>query len=291
MRCTSRVKRDVADFVKPMKKSKLTVVKIGGNVIDNSAKMHQFLIDFTALPGAKILVHGGGKAATEFGISMGIEPKMVNGRRVTDIETLRLVTMVYAGLINKNIVAQLQAKECNAIGLTGADGNIIRAHKRTAENSRSLSENHEAVDYGFVGDLNDDAVSADAIEKLLNAGFMPVFCAITHDGDTQLLNTNADTIASAVAVAMSAHYETTLVYCFEKKGVMRDIDNDNSVIQTITPVVFEELKRENIVSSGMLPKLQNAFAAVNSGVHEVFIGKSDDLGTLPAGNFGTKITN
>lgn len=274
-----------------MGKERLTVVKIGGNVIDNSAKMHQFLMDFTALPGAKILVHGGGKAATDLGISMGIEPKMVNGRRVTDIETLRIVTMVYAGLINKNIVAQLQAKHCNAIGLTGADGNIIRAHKRTDASSRALNENQESIDYGYVGDINDNGVSADALEKLITAGFTPVLCAITHDGDTQLLNTNADTIASAVAVAMSKQYTTTLVYCFEKKGVMRDVDDENSLIEKVTPITFEELKKDNIVSSGMLPKLQNAIAAVNAGVEAVFIGKADDLGMLPSGIFGTKITN
>ncbi|TKC05044.1 acetylglutamate kinase [Pedobacter frigoris] len=259
--------------------NKLSVIKIGGNVIDNSEKLHQFLLDFTALPGDKILIHGGGKIATELGTSLGIEAKMVDGRRITDIETLRVVTMVYAGLINKNMVAQLQNKGCNAIGLTGADGNIIKAAKRPVKE----------IDYGFVGDLNETSVSSEMINNLLKAGLVPVLCAITHDGDGQLLNTNADTIASAVAVAMSDRYDTSLIYCFEKRGVMRDIEDDNSLVAEIKMAEFEGLKNEGVVSGGMIPKLHNAFEAIKSGVTAVYIGKADELPLIDQQNFGTRL--
>jgi acetylglutamate kinase len=259
----------------------LTIIKIGGNVIDSSEKLHQFLLDFTALPGDKILVHGGGKIATELGTSLGIEPKMVDGRRITDIETLRIVTMVYAGLINKNMVAQLQAKGCNAIGLSGADGNVIKAVKRPVG----------TVNYGFVGDLDDQSVSVGTLESLLNSGLIPVLCAITHDGDTQLLNTNADTIASAVAVAMSASYDTRLVYCFEKKGVLRDVEDDLSVVNEIRSTEFEQLKEEGVVSGGMIPKLHNAFEAIRQGVKAVYIGKADELPQIDSNGFGTRLIN
>ncbi|RZL64196.1 MAG: acetylglutamate kinase, partial [Pedobacter sp.] len=230
----------------------LTIIKIGGNVIDNSENLHQFLLDFTALPGDKILVHGGGKIATELSESLGIEAKMVDGRRITDIETLRIVTMVYAGLINKNMVAQLQAKGNNAIGLTGADGNIIKAKKRPV-----VTKTHgtppgplagEVIDYGFVGDLDENSVSSTMLSNLLQAGLTPVLCAITHDGNTQLLNTNADTIASAVAVAMSSLYETRLVYCFEKKGVLKDVNDDATVVREIKSSEFEGLKADGTVA-------------------------------------------
>jgi len=257
----------------------LNVIKIGGNVIDNSEKLHEFLEDFRALKGHKILIHGGGKIATELGHTLGIEAKLVDGRRITDIETLRVVTMVYAGLINKNIVAQLQAKGDNAIGLTGADGNIIKAVKRPVKD----------IDYGYVGDLDADSVSARTLDSLLQAGLTPVLCAITHDGDSQLLNTNADTIASAVAVAMSSHYDTSLIYCFEKRGVMRDIDDDSSLVPQIRSDEFEGLKAEGVVSGGMIPKLHNAFEAIKSGVREVYIGKADELPLLDQQNFGTRL--
>lgn len=259
----------------------LTIIKIGGNVIDNSEKLHQFLLDFTALPGDKILVHGGGKIATELGNSLGIEPKMVDGRRITDIETLRIVTMVYAGLINKNMVAQLQAKGCNAIGLSGADGNVIKAVKRPVG----------TVDYGFVGDLDDSSVSVSTLDSLLKSNLIPVLCAITHDGDTQLLNTNADTIASAVAVAMSAVYETRLVYCFEKKGVLQDVDDDSSLVTEIKRGDFETLKQTGVVSGGMIPKLHNAFEAISKGVRAVYIGKADELPQIDEQGFGTRLIN
>lgn len=258
---------------------KLSVIKIGGNVIDNSEKLDQFLQDFTALPGDKILIHGGGKIATELGVSLGVEAKMVEGRRITDIETLRIVTMVYAGLINKNMVAQLQAKGSNAIGLTGADGNIIKAVKRPVKD----------IDYGFVGDLDESSVSSDTLDSLLKAGLVPVLCAITHDGESQLLNTNADTIASAVAVAMSSLYDTSLIYCFEKRGVMRDIDDDQSLVPVIRMGEFEILKNEGVVSGGMIPKLHNAFEAIKSGVNTVYIGKADELPQIDQQNFGTRL--
>lgn len=258
---------------------KLSVIKIGGNVIDNSEKLHQFLLDFTALPGDKILIHGGGKIATELGDSLGVTAKMVEGRRITDIDTLRIVTMVYAGLINKNMVAQLQAKGSNAIGLTGADGNVIRAVKRPVKE----------IDYGFVGDLDAASVSSSALNSLLKAGLVPVLCAITHDGDSQLLNTNADTIASAVAVAMSDLYETSLIYCFEKRGVMKDVDDDHSLVPEIRMGEFEALKAEGVVSGGMIPKLHNAFEAIRSGVKTVYIGKADELSQIDRQNFGTRL--
>ncbi|WP_214227340.1 acetylglutamate kinase [Pedobacter sp. B4-66] len=258
---------------------KLSVIKIGGNVIDNSEKLNQFLLDFTALPGDKILIHGGGKIATELGVSLGVEAKMVEGRRITDIETLRVVTMVYAGLINKNMVAQLQAKGSNAIGLTGADGNIIKAAKRPVKD----------IDYGFVGDLDESSVSSATLDSLLKAGLVPVLCAITHDGESQLLNTNADTIASAVAVAMSSLYDTSLIYCFEKRGVMRDIDDDQSLVPVIKMGEFETLKNEGVVSGGMIPKLHNAFEAIKSGVNAVYIGKADELPQIDQQNFGTRL--
>ncbi|QHS57250.1 acetylglutamate kinase [Mucilaginibacter sp. 14171R-50] len=259
----------------------LHIIKIGGNVIDNSENLHRFLKDFTALEGYKILVHGGGKVATQVSESMGIEAKLIDGRRITDIDTLRIVTMVYGGLINKNIVAQLQRYGSNAIGLTGADGDLIRAKKRPVK----------TIDYGFAGDLFERSVKADSIAKLLEGGFIPVFCALTHDGEGQLLNTNADTIASALAVAMSGSYETTLVYCFEKKGVLQDINDEDSLIRDIDPERYEKLKTEQIIHSGMLPKMDNAFTAISCGVKAVIIGHSDDLGQLKnKAGFGTRLS-
>jgi acetylglutamate kinase len=259
----------------------LHIIKIGGNVIDNSENLYHFLKDFTALEGDKILVHGGGKVATQLSETLGIEAKLVDGRRITDIETLRVVTMVYGGLINKNIVAQLQRFGTNAIGLTGADGNFIRTKKRPVK----------TIDYGFVGDIDADSIDPASVGRLMDAGFTPVFCALTHDGEGQLLNTNADTIASALAVALSTIYETTLIYCFEKKGVLNDINDDESVIRDIDPVRYEELKIKQIIHSGMLPKLDNAFTAIACGVKAVVIGRSDELGELKAGKpFGTRLS-
>ncbi len=259
----------------------LHIIKIGGNVIDNSENLHRFLKDFSAIDGFKILVHGGGKVATQLSATLGIEAKLVDGRRITDIETLRVVTMVYAGLINKNIVASLQAVKCNAIGLTGADGNFILAKKRPVK----------TIDYGFVGDIDDHSIDPENISKLLDAGFVPVFSALTHDGAGQLLNTNADTIASALAVALAKLYETTLVYCFEKRGVLRDVDDEESLIRDIDPERYEELKTEQIISGGMLPKLDNAFTAIGCGVKAVIIGHADELSSLKNNqSFGTRLS-
>jgi acetylglutamate kinase len=259
----------------------LHIIKIGGNVIDNSENLYHFLKDFTALDGYKILVHGGGKVATQLSETLGIEAKLVDGRRITDIETLRVVTMVYGGLINKNIVAQLQRFGTNAIGLTGADGNFIRTTKRPVK----------TIDYGFVGDIDEKSVDSSGIAKLMEAGFTPVFSALTHDGEGQMLNTNADTIASALAVALSTKFETTLIYCFEKKGVLMDINDDDSIIRDIDPVRYEELKKQQIIHSGMLPKLDNAFTAIACGVKAVVIGHSNDLGELKNSQpFGTRLS-
>jgi len=259
----------------------LYIIKIGGNVIDNSENLYHFLKDFTALDGYKILVHGGGKVATTISEQMGIEAHLIDGRRITDIETLRVVTMVYAGLINKNIVAQLQRFGTNAIGLTGADGNFIRAEKRPVK----------TIDYGFVGDLNDASVNAQNISNLMEAGFTPAFCALTHDGEGQMLNTNADTIASALAVALAPCYSTKLIYCFEKKGVLQDIDDEESLIRDIDPARYKELKRDKIIHSGMLPKLDNAFTAIASGVEAVIIGHAQELSNIQQNlPFGTRLS-
>ncbi|TKC00330.1 acetylglutamate kinase [Pedobacter cryophilus] len=268
----------------------LYIIKIGGNVIDDSEKLHHFLNAFADLKGFKILVHGGGKMATKLGDEMGIEAQMIDGRRITDIETLRIVTMVYAGLINKKLVAQLQMNSCNAIGLSGADGNIITAKKRPIKKLTAKDGSIKEIDFGFVGDLEEKSIHTKNLSILIDNGFVPVFSAITHDGESQLLNTNADTIASVIAVAMSAHYETSLVYCFEKKGVLIDVDDENSVIREINPITYEELKTTGVITDGMLPKLHNAFEAINKGVKEVFIGKADDLTDLKNGTlFGTRL--
>ncbi|MEZ4840723.1 MAG: acetylglutamate kinase [Flavobacteriaceae bacterium] len=243
-----------------MGKEPLHIIKIGGNVINDEASLSEFLKDFAQVSGKKILVHGGGKKASELLKSIGIEPKMVGGRRITDQATLEVVTMVYAGLINKNIVAQLQQNNCNAIGLSGADGNSIKAHKRLVKD----------IDYGFAGDV--DVVENKTFKALLDNELTPVLCAITHDKKGQLLNTNADTITSEVATALSNDYEVTITYCFEKKGVLTDINNDDSVIEKIDTQKYESLKNDGIISDGMLPKLENCFYALNKGVSKIIIG-------------------
>ncbi|MBU2376818.1 MAG: acetylglutamate kinase [Bacteroidetes bacterium] len=268
-------------------------MKIGGNVIDNSEKLHEFLKAFADLKGNKILVHGGGKMATKLATEMHIEAKMIDGRRITDIETLRIVTMVYAGLISKNLVTQLQMHGCNALGLCGADGNLIKAKKRPIQKIKSKIDNtFQEVDFGYVGDLDENAIQKENLSKLIDSGFIPVFSAITHDGESQLLNTNADTIASALAIGMSKQYKTSLVYCFEKKGVLLNVNDESSVIQEINPSKYEDLKAKGIIADGMLPKLHDAFEAINKGVKEVFIGKADDLEQLKSkGFFGTRLVN
>ena len=241
-------------------KQKLSVIKIGGNVIENKVELSKFLQLFAGLDGLKILVHGGGKLATQLATKLGIESKIVGGRRITDAETLEVITMVYAGLTNKNIVAQLQANDCNAIGLSGADGNVIQAHKRPVKK----------IDFGFVGDV--DSINSTMLTKLLDTGLTPVFCAMTHDGNGQLLNTNADTIASELAIGMSELYETTLYYCFEKKGVLMDVADDDSVVEHIDLRTYQRLLKDNIIADGMLPKLENCFHALNKNVSKVCIG-------------------
>ena len=241
-------------------KKPLSIIKIGGNIIDNPTELSQFLSDFSNIEGSKILVHGGGKSATKMAQSIGLTPQMIDGRRITDQPMLDVVVMIYAGEINKNIVAQLQAIDTNAIGFSGADGNLIQSTKR----------NHPTIDYGFVGDVQ--KVNTRLLETLISNGIAPVFCAITHDKKGKLLNTNADTIASELAIAASEVYEVTLNYCFEKSGVLFDADDDASVIENINPELYSKLKAENAIHSGMIPKLDNCFNSLAKGVQEIKIG-------------------
>jgi acetylglutamate kinase len=270
-------------------KKKLYVIKNGGNIIDNEEKLATFLKDFAELFGSAspqhpfrgrglgLLVHGGGKLATKLAADLGIEQQMIDGRRITDAATLKIVTMVYAGAINKNVVAQLQANGCNAIGLTGTDGNAIKAHKR----------NHPTIDYGFVGDV--DEVNTDLLKSLLEQNIAVVLAPITHDGNGLLLNTNADTIAQETAKALSSIYEVELIYSFEKSGVLLNAEDDASVISSINPTTYSELKDTKVIFAGMIPKLDNAFAAINSGVSKVIIGKAEQLQQLIKGEAGTTI--
>lgn len=254
----------------------LKIVKIGGNIIEDEASLNAFLKLFSKLEGKKILVHGGGKRATSIASKLGIESQMINGRRVTDAGTLEVITMVYGGLVNKNIVAKLQALNVNALGLTGADINSIKSEKRPVKE----------VDFGFVGDVK--KVAHESINKLIQADFTPVFCAITHDGNGQLLNTNADTITSQVAVGMSKLYETSIYYCFELNGVLEDINDKNSVIKHIDSKLYKELLEKGIIADGMLPKLENCFDALQNGVNTINMGNTAML-TKANDNF-TKIT-
>jgi acetylglutamate kinase len=257
----------------------LYVVKIGGNIIDHPAKLADFLQSFAALPGKKILVHGGGKLATQLAEKMNVPQQMVDGRRITDAETLTIVTMVYAGDINKRVVAALQSHGCNAIGLTGADGNAILAHKREKS----------GIDYGFAGDV--DAVNAELLHALLGLNMTIVLAPITHNRNGQLLNTNADTIAQETAKGLSAQYNVELIYSFEKSGVLLDANDDNTVIPSIDPAYYQELKSTEKIFAGMIPKLDNAFAAIRSGVRKVIIGKAEELPALIAGTAGTSIVH
>jgi acetylglutamate kinase len=263
-------------------KEALFVIKIGGNIIDDASKLKKFLQQFTDIPGKKILFHGGGKLATQLAKDLGIAQEMVEGRRVTDAATLKIVTMVYAGFINKNIVAQLQSNGNNAIGFTGADANLIKAHKR-------LSSASKGIDYGYVGDI--DEVNTAAIEPLLAQNIAIVVAPITHDGNGQLLNTNADTIAQSIATAMGSNYEVSLLYCFEKNGVLLDANDDNSVITTINPAYFKQLKEDQLIFAGMIPKLENAFTALERGVGKVIIGKAESILDLVNAKAGTTIQN
>lgn len=257
----------------------LYVIKIGGNIIDREDALGPFLQSFAALKGKKILIHGGGKLATRLADQLNIPQQLVDGRRITDAETLKIVTMVYAGYINKNIVAQLQSHGCNAIGLSGADGNAIHATKRTAA----------STDYGFVGNV--DQVNTRLLQNLLEQDITLVLAPITHNGEGQLLNTNADTIAQETAKAMSKVYQVQLIYSFEKSGVLLDVDDESTVIPRITPAYYAQLKSEQKIFAGMIPKLDNAFAALNSGVNKVIIGQAEVLEQLITGKSGTSIVH
>jgi acetylglutamate kinase len=249
-------------------KDKLLVVKIGGNVINDEAKLSSFLKGFDSLSHPKILIHGGGKLATNLSERLGIATQITEGRRITSDEDIEVVTMVYAGLISKQITAKLQSLGCNAIGLSGGDANCIMAVKRPAT----------PIDFGWVGDVKE--VNVEAVQLFLSNGVTPVFSAICHDGNGQLLNTNADTIAADIAIAMSTQYSVELIYCFEKKGVLKDVNNENSVIDTITLDTYEQMKSNGLISDGMLPKLKNCFYAIDHNVSQVKIGDQHLLDNL-----------
>ena len=256
---------------------KLYVIKIGGNIVDNPTLLTEFLTAFSKIKGQAILVHGGGKLATSLGTALGVAQTMVEGRRITDAETLKIVTMVYAGYINKNIVAQLQALGVNAMGLTGADANLMSAHKRTGTK----------IDYGFVGDV--DGINESLITQLLNSNMKLVIAPITHDGNGQLLNTNADTIAQSIATGMAKHFEVHLIYGFEREGVLSDLNNPSSVIAFIDRPAYGTLKDQNVIFEGMIPKIDNAYLALEGGVQSVIIGKAEKLNQLINGTAGTTI--
>jgi len=256
-------------------KEKLTIVKVGGAVVEDEAQLAQLLKDFSAIPGRKALIHGGGRRATQVAASLGIESKMVGGRRITDAEMLSVVTMVYGGLVNKNLVARLQANGVNALGLTGADIDVIRSHKRPLK---------DGIDFGFVGDV--DRADGQMLSRLIEAGITPVMAPLTHDGQGHILNTNADTIASETAKALAPFYDVTLIYSFEKKGVLSNPDDDDSVIPTINRADFERYKADGTISGGMLPKIENALNAIDAGVGRVII----TLATAIDGHSGTIIS-
>ena len=256
-------------------REKITVVKVGGAVVEDEAQLTLLLKHFSAISGRKVLIHGGGRRATQVAASLGIESKMVNGRRITDKDMLSVVTMVYGGLVNKNLVARLQANGVNALGLTGADVDVIRSHKRPIK---------DGVDFGFVGDV--DKADGEMLSKLIEAGITPVMAPLTHDGQGNILNTNADTIASETAKALAPYYDVTLIFSFEKKGVLSNPDDDDSVIPNITRADFERYKADGTISGGMLPKIENALSAIEKGVKRVII----TLATAIDGESGTIIS-
>jgi acetylglutamate kinase len=261
--------------------AKLYVIKIGGNIIDDEKKLSSFLIDFASIPTKKILVHGGGKVATKIGEQLGIESKYADGRRITDAATIDLVTMVYGGLINKKIVAQLQSFSCNAIGITGADANLVPADKRPVNE----------IDYGFVGDVKSEQLFSKNWNIFLDHDLVPVVAPLTHNGKGQILNTNADTMAQEIAKVLSIDYEVNLIYSFEKTGVLLDVNDESSVINKLTTDYYNELKGGGKIFAGMIPKLDNAFSALDNGVKKVIIGKAENLQTLISGTSGTTIIN
>lgn len=245
---------------------KLTIIKVGGKIVEETESLNCLLRDFSAIEGYKLLVHGGGRSATKLAERLGVESQMVNGRRITDEETLKIVTMVYGGLVNKNIVAGLQAISVNALGLTGADMNIMRSEKRPVKE----------VDYGFVGDVKE--VDAELLASLISRNIVPVLAPLTHDGNGHLLNTNADTIAGEAAKALAKFYNVSLIYCFEKKGVLMDENDDDSVISNLDENNFKQLVQTGVIQGGMIPKLENAFASIRSGVKEVIITNASEIG-------------
>ncbi len=263
-----------------LKKENLFVIKIGGNVIDDDKALLSFLQDFSTIPAKKILVHGGGKIATLIGDKLGIQSKYIDGRRITDDETIDLVTMVYGGLVNKKIVAALQSISCNAIGLAGADANVMPAMKRPVKE----------IDYGWVGDIDAADVNAATWQLFLDNGLVPVLAPLTHDSLGNMLNTNADTMAAVLSVALAKCYNVKLLYCFEKNGVLENVDNDAAVISRLNAATYCELKESKKLFAGILPKIDNAFLAINNGVGEVVIGNSSNLPGLINGELGTKIS-
>ncbi len=265
---------------KNLHKEDLYIIKIGGNVIDNEAALFSFLKDFSNISGKKILVHGGGKIATSIGDKLGIQSKYIDGRRITDDETIDLVTMVYGGLVNKKIVASLQSLKCFSIGLTGADANVMPAVKRPVRE----------IDYGWVGDLSVDDINTETWQMFLDKGLVPVLAPLTHDSNRHILNTNADTMAAVLSIALSKNYHVKLIYCFEKNGVLEHVDDDTSVIPNLDIDTYGQFKEEKKLHSGILPKIDNAFNAVKNGVGQVIIGNSAHLNQLVAGLSGTKIS-
>ncbi len=253
--------------------SKLTIIKVGGKIVEEEQSLQQLLKDFSQIEGYKILVHGGGRSATKLAERLGIESHMVNGRRITDLETLKVVTMVYGGLVNKNIVAKLQSLGINALGLTGADMNIMLSDKRPVKD----------IDYGYVGDVK--KVNIEILSSLIQQGIIPVLAPLTHDGQGNMLNTNADTIAGETAKALAQIFDVSLVYCFEKKGVLMDENDDDSVIPQINKTEFERLVGQGVIQGGMIPKLENAFNSIDAGVKEVIITSATEIGK----NTGTRI--
>ncbi len=246
---------------------RLTIIKVGGKVVEEPKTLNALLDQFKKVSGYKILVHGGGRTATEIANKLGIETKMVDGRRITDANMLEVVTMVYGGLVNKKIVAGLQARNCNAVGLTGADLDLIRAKKRPVKD----------IDYGFVGDVDD--VNTRELRLLINENIVPVIAPLTHDGNGNLLNTNADTIASEIATELANHFSVYLFYCFEKRGVLLDADDDSTVIHDLDTTLFNQYKNEGVISAGMIPKLENGFRAKRKGVKEILITNTENIAT------------
>ena len=257
----------------------LHVIKIGGNIIDDSKQLSVFLKDFSAITEPKILIHGGGKLATELAKTLGITQTMIDGRRITDAETLNVTVMVFAGLINKTIVAKLHAENCNAIGFCGADGNLIKSKKRE----------HAEIDFGFVGDVLVNGVDAKQIEQLLKMNYVPIISPITHDGFGNLLNTNADTMASKIASALIGQYNVVLTYCFEKNGVLKDVENDESYIPVLDKQNYLKLKTDGVISKGMIPKLDNAFDALALGVTRVSVCHAKHISTVTSQLKGTQL--